>query len=440
MLPSDSPLRDRTYRRLFAAQLVALAGTGLLTVALALLAFDLEPGAAGQVLGTVLALKMVAYIVVSLLSTEFVARVSPSLSPRRLLVILDFARAALALTLPFVTALWQVYVLITVLSACSAAFKPVFQATLPAVLGDTERYTRALSLTRLAYDLENVLSPALAAALMLWMDSRLLFVGTAVGFVLSAVWIAATTFPADDSPGAASPRGSIGAAARSFVRTPRLRGLVALNLCVASVGAMVIVNGVQYIRGFLGLGETDLAIAMMASGAGSMLVALLLPRLLRSLGERKVMVGGAVGTSLALFVGWFGLSFGGILALWFVLGAGMALIQTPMGRVLTQSTHPEQRPAAFAMQFSASHACWLVTYLLAAWLPNSGDGVVAFVVLGALALAAALSSLLVWPSQPDAVPHTHALPASHPHVANGGEPHCHDYIIDALHPRWPKPV
>ena len=36
-----SVLRNATYRRLFAAQVVALIGTGLLTVALGLLAYDL---------------------------------------------------------------------------------------------------------------------------------------------------------------------------------------------------------------------------------------------------------------------------------------------------------------------------------------------------------------------------------------------------------------
>ena len=40
-------LRNRTYRTLFGAQVVALLGTGLLTVALGLLAFDLAGAAAG---------------------------------------------------------------------------------------------------------------------------------------------------------------------------------------------------------------------------------------------------------------------------------------------------------------------------------------------------------------------------------------------------------
>ncbi|MBW8738660.1 MAG: MFS transporter, partial [Streptomyces turgidiscabies] len=52
-------LRNRAYRRLFTAQVVALIGTGLATVALGLLAYDLAGADAGSVLGTALAVKMV---------------------------------------------------------------------------------------------------------------------------------------------------------------------------------------------------------------------------------------------------------------------------------------------------------------------------------------------------------------------------------------------
>ena len=40
-------LRNQTFRRLFTAQIVALLGTGLLTVALGLLAYHLAGGSAG---------------------------------------------------------------------------------------------------------------------------------------------------------------------------------------------------------------------------------------------------------------------------------------------------------------------------------------------------------------------------------------------------------
>jgi hypothetical protein len=57
-----SPLLDRTHRRLFIAQATDLSGTGLSTVALALLAYEMVGGNASTVLGTALALKMAAYV------------------------------------------------------------------------------------------------------------------------------------------------------------------------------------------------------------------------------------------------------------------------------------------------------------------------------------------------------------------------------------------
>jgi MFS family permease len=57
-----SPLRHAAYRHLFLAQVAALLGTGMATVALSLLAHDLAGASAGQILGAALAIKMVAYI------------------------------------------------------------------------------------------------------------------------------------------------------------------------------------------------------------------------------------------------------------------------------------------------------------------------------------------------------------------------------------------
>ena len=143
-------LSNATYRQLFLAQVIALLGTGLATVALGLLAYDLAGANAGAVLGTALAIKMLAYIGVAPVAAALAERL-----PRRaLLVGLDAVRAGIAALLPFVDSIWQVYLLIFLLQSASAAFTPAFQATLPDVLPDERDYTQALSLSRVAYDLE----------------------------------------------------------------------------------------------------------------------------------------------------------------------------------------------------------------------------------------------------------------------------------------------
>ena len=97
----------------------------------------------------------------------------------------------------------MIYILIFLLQSASAAFTPTFQATIPDVLPKEKDYTRALSLSRLAYDLENLLSPALAGALLLVLSYHWLFLGTVLGFLASTWLVWRTAVP--PLPGAASP-------------------------------------------------------------------------------------------------------------------------------------------------------------------------------------------------------------------------------------------
>jgi H+ antiporter protein len=431
-------LKDRSYRHLFAAQVVALLGTGLATVALGLLAYDLAGDDAAMVLGTVFFIKMVAYVGIAPIAGAFADRVSR----RAFLVALDLLRAGVALCLPFVTEVWQVYVLIFLLQAASAGFTPTFQATIPDVLPDEARYTRALSLSRLAYDLENIASPTLAALLLAVMSYNALFFGTVIGFLASAALVVSVLLP---SPKPAAPRGIYDRTTRGmriYLATPRLRGLLALNLAAAAAGAMVLVNSVVLVRGTLALPGSALAWTMFAFGAGSMIAALLLPKLLDRVPDRPVMVAGAalmVATllGLALEVATLGLVWPVLLGAWLLVGLGYAAVLTPSGRLLRRSAHTEDRPALFAAQFALSHACWLVTYPLAGWLMTRFGLVTALVVLAALAMVGLVCALHLWPRHdPESFAHHHDnLPLDHPHL-QGHREHAHPFIVDDEHPRW----
>jgi len=392
-------LSDRTYRHLFLAQVVALLGTGLATMALGLLAYDLAGDRAAMVLGTVFTIKMVAYVGIAPIAGAFAERL-----PRRaLLVTLDLVRAAVAFALPFVTEVWQIYILIFFLQSASAAFTPTFQATIPDVLPDEARYTKALSLSRLAYDLENIISPALAAVLLTVMSYNALFLGTDVGFGASALLVLTVVLP---SPKVTVPRGIYDRTTRGlriYLATPRLRGLLGLNLAVSSAGAMVLVNSVVLVRGQLGLDDAALAWSMFAFGAGSMIAALVLPRVLDRFPDRPVMLTGAWLMVAALFgiaggiIG-LGLSWPLLLAIWLLIGLGNSAVLTPSGRLLRRSAQPEDRPAVFAAQFALSHACWLLTYPLAGWTMTAFGTVPALILLGGVAAFGIVAALRFWPA------------------------------------------
>ena len=61
-MKSSNPITNSSFRKLFAAQVIALVGTGLSTVGLSLLAYNLAGKNAGAVLGIALACKMIAYV------------------------------------------------------------------------------------------------------------------------------------------------------------------------------------------------------------------------------------------------------------------------------------------------------------------------------------------------------------------------------------------
>lgn len=452
-------LGNGTYRHLFAAQVLSLIGTGLTTVALGLLAYDIAGADAGVVLGTAFALKMVAYVGIAPVAGAFASHL-----PRRaFLVTLDLVRAGLVLFLPFVTEVWQIYVLVFSFQAFSAAFTPTFQATIPDVLPDEDDYTSALSLSRLAYDLESLLSPLLAGLLLTVVSFHSLFGATTLGFLASAVLVVTVALPA--ARVAVSEERALGRILRGvrlYLATPRLRGLLALSFAMAAAGAMVIVNTVVYVREVIGGTNEDVALFLAAYGAGSMAIALALPRLLHLVEMRMVMLAGALVLGAALVAATSLPAVPLALVLWAVLGAGGSMIATPSGLVLRRSCHSEDRPAIFSAQFALSHACWLVTYPLAGFAGAAFGLGATFLIMAVCAVLGAGAALALWPrTDPDVVEHSHGgLDHAHFHVHDehhqhehegweGPEPHrhphrhgpvrhAHPFVIDDHHPVWPR--
>jgi MFS family permease len=212
---------------------------------------------------------------------------------------------------------------------------------------------------------------------------------------------------------------------------------------------MVIVNSVVIVRGLLGGTDSDVAIALACFGGGSMIAALMLPRLLDRIADRSVMLPAAtalgmtlLGFAAVMFVAkptshliWPALSIA-----WTLLGVGYSAVMTPSGRLLRRSAQPADRPAVFAAQFALSHACWLLTYPLAGWLGLSAGMLPTSLVLAGLTFVGAFIARRLWPAiDADVIPHQHPeLPSGHPHLHGKPSQHAHAYVIDDLHHHWPQ--
>lgn len=289
-------LRNTTFRRMFTAHCVALMGTGVLTVALGLLAYELGGGDAAVILGTAMMVKMIAYVFL----TPFLSALSARYSSKHVLIFSDVVRAAAVALLPFVTAPWQIYVLIFVLQCASALFTPAFQALIPEVVADGEQYTNALALSRISYEAESLASPMIAAALLTLVDFNVLFFGTTAGFLVSAGIVLRAELPRHENTVNLTFARRLVEGLRSFLSRRELRGLLGLNLALSGSTSLVVVTTVVVVKDDLGGTSTSVALLLGCFGVGSLLTALQVAKLVRRRADYAVMFTGVLPMPLVL--------------------------------------------------------------------------------------------------------------------------------------------
>lgn len=391
-----SVLSNKSFRNLFLAQNFSLLGTGLATVALSLLAFDLTGANAAILLSSLFTIKMVIYVFFSPIAGAF----SNKFNRRLYLVSLDIVRAVAAIGLFFVNEIWQIYIVISIIYVTSAAFTPIYQSTIPQLFHEDEEYTKALSLSRLSIDLENILGYMLAAFILIFYDYKSLFIGTSFGFVASAILILTIFLPkVTESEAIRDIRfiGKITYGLKKYTVLPELKGLMFMNLAASAGGAMILVNTVILVRALLGMDEEALPVAMFFFGIGSVLGAILVPRILKRYSVWKLMYFGAymisivfIMFSILIILGVF--NFMLLLIFWFISGFGYSFVLTPMGRIIRSHAREDELSQLFAAQFSLSHLCWLLMYPLAGFLITQFDVTVALSSLAIIILLATVIS------------------------------------------------
>src|SRR6266508_2531083 len=183
--------RNRNFRLLFGAQIISLLGSGVTTVGLALFAYQLTGGAsATAVIGNALTLRILAF----LLFSQPAGVIADRVSRKKTLIAADLVRFALLALFPFITAVWQIYVLIFLINAVTAFFTPTFESSIPEIVGD-EQYVQALSYSRVAADVEAVAAPVLAGLLVAFLGLRWVFWFDAFTYLVSASLVAVTVMP-----------------------------------------------------------------------------------------------------------------------------------------------------------------------------------------------------------------------------------------------------
>ena len=373
-----SVLSEKSFRNLFFAQNLSLLGSGLATVAISLLAFDLAGRNAALILSGLFTIKMLIYVIFS----PFAGAIADKFDTKKYLIIQDVVRAIAAFGLIFVREIWHLYIIIVLIYLSTAAFTPIYQSAIPKIFKDETDYTKALSLFRIAQDMENVLSYALATLLLLFLNYNLLFVGTFIGYFVSALLISGIIFPfLSKTSGKKENNFSINLTLgiKRYSSISELRGLMFLNLAVSAGGSMIFVNTIILVKSSLELSEIAFSITMLVFGAGCIFAAIIIPYLSKEMTASRIMLAGSsllsiVFVALAFWLILFDFIWFVLLLAWFISGFGYTLLLTPMGRVIRKVSSADEFSQVYSAQFSLSHLCWLFMYPLSGYLMTISGG------------------------------------------------------------------
>lgn len=383
-----SVLSEKSFRNLFFAQNFSLLGNGLATIAISLLAFDLAGRNAALILSGLFTIKMLIYVIFS----PFAGAIADKFDTKKYLIIQDVIRAIAAFGLIFVREIWHLYIIIVLIYLSTAAFTPIYQSAIPKIFKDETDYTKALSLFRIAQDMENILSYALATLLLLFLNYNLLFVGTFIGYFVSALLISGIIFPfLSKTSGKKEDNFSINLSLgiKRYLNISELRGLMFLNLAVSAGGSMILVNTIILVRSSLELSEIAFSITMLVFGAGCIFAAIIIPYLSKEMTVSRIMLAGSnllslVFVALAFWLILFDFIWFVLLSAWFISGFGYTLLLTPMGRVIRKVSSADEFSQVYSAQFSLSHLCWLFMYPLSGYLMTISGGPLTLLTLALL--------------------------------------------------------
>ncbi|MEG3842877.1 MFS transporter [Microcoleus sp. herbarium14] len=427
-------LRNPRFARLYAAQTTSLLGDALTWVGLALLVFELVGKNSSLVLSTALTMRVTAFVLLSPLAGALADR----FDRKKIMVITHLSRMSIVSLLPFVTQVWQIYVLIFSLNVFNAFFTPTYKATIPLVTGQND-YPQAIALSSATYQLLSVLGPGLAGAVAAFIGARQVFFLDAITFVVAAILILSLpgqlTVESNQPPSRTVGRTlqDIKEGTTRLLTDAPIRYALAMQLVASIAGAQILVNTVGYVQGTLKLGEVQYGWVMAAFGIGATVCAVAVGAIdTRIPRTTQVLIGAAIVT-LALMPANY-VSLAGLMVLWAVAGAGQNLVNLPTETLIADRIPTALQGRVYGAHFAWSHLWWAISYPLAGWLgTNFAEHEFLYGGLVGLGLLAIVQ--LTLKPQPHEHEHLHYMSHFHEHVHDEHHQHNHEpaMAVSELH-------
>ena len=361
-----SPLRDRIFAKLYLSQTISLLGDAFTWVGIALLAFQFGGKHSAAILSTALTLRVTAFIIFG----PYAGVLADRIDRKKILYTTHFVRMAIVACLPFVTAAWQVYLLIFVLNIFNAFFTPAYSAAIPQSIKNKENYSSGIALSNATNQLLGVLGPGLAGGIAVWLGAREIFFVDAGTFIIAAVFILTLPSLVMEKKNAVGMQSKVWTditkGTRLLFSNKAVRFALLIELVSAIAGAEILVNTVGYVKSQLALSDKYYGYAMAAFGLGAAVAAFASGNYDKSKNRiASLMVGGGL-VCLSIAFGNY-VPFIPLLILWLLAGFGQTLAEMPSQILIAEKIPIEEHGKVYGAHFAWSHLWWAFAYPIAGY-------------------------------------------------------------------------
>jgi MFS family permease len=304
--PAQKPAslwRDRNFMTFWSGQAVSQFGAQLGQLAFPVLAVTLL-GASEFEVGALNAAGLAAFLLIGLPAGAWVDR----WLKRRTMIVADLVRTAAMATVPIlwwagILQIWHLYAVAAVVGAATVFFDVSYQSYVP-VLVDAGKVPQANSKLEATSQIARIGGPAAGGALLVIVSAPVLFVGEAMGYLLSAIFLLRTRdaevpVPAKDRRPLAS---EIKEGLVFVVRHPLISRVVACTGGVNFFTTLAFTLMPVLVLRELGLGPEGMGLIMAVGAVGGLIGAVAAPRFAAWIGEGTVIPVASMISSLFLLL------------------------------------------------------------------------------------------------------------------------------------------
>lgn len=358
-------LSDKIFFRLYLSQTISLLGDAFTWVGIALLAFQFGGEHSAAILSIALTLRVTAFI----LFGPYAGVIADRIDRKKIMYITHFVRMAIVGCLPFVTASWQIYILIFFLNIFNAFFTPAYQAAIPQSITTKKSYSSGIALSNATNQLLGVLGPGLAGAVAAWLGARQIFFVDAASFIIAAVFILSlpsllVTKTGERKIIQVKVWIDVLKGTRLLFTNTAIRFALLIEFVSAIAGAQILVNTVGYIKGQLHLTDKHYGYVMAAFGIGAALAAFASGNFDRSKNRiASLMIGGGLICVSIAFGNY--VDFITFFILWLIAGFSQTLAEMPSQILIAEKIEKEEHGKVYGAHFAWSHLWWAFAYPIA---------------------------------------------------------------------------